>query len=143
VKNWKALSGDADFRAAFAATEKDDGKLLDKVEASCCKGSLRRRLRQTSTLCLFSGRLSGESLQMRCPGYRVVRGGRVGQWGTVPVSWRTPAWFNSGLTLPEVKAWKWALYITHEILIKLNFSRRIALRPWELWRRTTLSSCFS
>ena len=31
-KNWKALAGDADFRAAFAATEKD-GKLVDKVES--------------------------------------------------------------------------------------------------------------
>jgi len=31
-KNWKALAGDADFRTAFAATEKD-GKLVDKVES--------------------------------------------------------------------------------------------------------------
>jgi len=31
-KNWKALAGDADFRADFAATEKD-GKLVDKVES--------------------------------------------------------------------------------------------------------------
>ncbi len=31
-KNWKALGEDADFRAAFAATEKD-GKLVDKVES--------------------------------------------------------------------------------------------------------------
>ena len=31
-KNWKALAGDADFRAAFAATEKD-GKLVDRVES--------------------------------------------------------------------------------------------------------------
>jgi len=31
-KNWKALAADADFRAAFAATEKD-GKLVDKVES--------------------------------------------------------------------------------------------------------------
>jgi hypothetical protein len=32
VRNWKALAGDADFRAAFAATERD-GKLVDKVES--------------------------------------------------------------------------------------------------------------
>src|SRR5712672_1379524 len=32
-KNWKALAGDADFRAAFAATEKD-GKLVDRVEST-------------------------------------------------------------------------------------------------------------
>jgi len=32
VRNWKALAGDADFRAAFAATEKD-GKLVDEVES--------------------------------------------------------------------------------------------------------------
>jgi hypothetical protein len=31
-KNWKALGEDADFRAAFAATEKD-GKLVDRVES--------------------------------------------------------------------------------------------------------------
>jgi hypothetical protein len=31
-KNWKALAGDPDFRAAFAATEKN-GKLVDKVES--------------------------------------------------------------------------------------------------------------
>jgi hypothetical protein len=31
-KNWKALAGDAEFRAAFAATEKD-GKLVEKVES--------------------------------------------------------------------------------------------------------------
>jgi hypothetical protein len=31
-KNWKALSQDAEFRTAFAATEKD-GKLVDKVES--------------------------------------------------------------------------------------------------------------
>ena len=31
-KHWKALAADADFRAAFAATEKD-GKLVDKVES--------------------------------------------------------------------------------------------------------------
>ena len=31
-KNWKALAEDADFRAAFAATEKD-GKLVDRVES--------------------------------------------------------------------------------------------------------------
>jgi hypothetical protein len=31
-KNWKALTADADFRAAFAATEKD-GKLVDHVES--------------------------------------------------------------------------------------------------------------
>jgi hypothetical protein len=32
VRNWNVLTGDADFRAAFAATEKD-GKLVDKVES--------------------------------------------------------------------------------------------------------------
>ena len=31
-KNWKALAGDADFRTAFAGTEKDC-KLVDKVES--------------------------------------------------------------------------------------------------------------
>ena len=31
-KNWKALTEDADFRAAFAATEKN-GRLVDKVES--------------------------------------------------------------------------------------------------------------
>ena len=31
-KHWKALAADADFRAAFAATEKD-GKLVEKVES--------------------------------------------------------------------------------------------------------------
>jgi NIPSNAP len=33
-KSWKALAADADFRAAFAATEKD-GKLVDRVESVC------------------------------------------------------------------------------------------------------------
>ena len=32
MRNWKALAGDADFRAAFAATAKD-GKLVEKVES--------------------------------------------------------------------------------------------------------------
>jgi hypothetical protein len=31
-KSWNALAADADFRAAFAATEKD-GKLVDRVES--------------------------------------------------------------------------------------------------------------
>ena len=32
MSSWKALAGDADFRAAFAATEKDS-KLVEKVES--------------------------------------------------------------------------------------------------------------
>jgi hypothetical protein len=34
VRNWKALAGDVDFRAAFAVTEKD-GKLVDRSSVSC------------------------------------------------------------------------------------------------------------